>query len=331
MKPDSSQPVVPPPAAVLQAVAANEADTSDSSDSVGVLLRMAREKAGLSAGDVASRLRMGIKQVRALEQDDYATLPTGTFLRGFVRNFAKEVGVVPEVALRLLGETHHAAAAINASAIVVPSQQNISVRAPGGEFATPRARAVIAVVIAALLLAATWYYWEYVWPHRAEGGRPKAVIEEKAVSEPLAVRAPTVNVLSSPDVVTQENYPLLPPQTEVSPSGSASVSGGAPVSATPPAPESTEVAPAVPRPALPPGTGLLGFTFTGESWVEVADHTGKIVLDRKFKNGEAEEVVGRPPFSVVIGNAKATRMAYDGKEIDLVPYTRVSVARLIVK
>ncbi|MEQ1517925.1 MAG: DUF4115 domain-containing protein, partial [Usitatibacteraceae bacterium] len=71
--------------------------------------------------------------------------------------------------------------------------------------------------------------------------------------------------------------------------------------------------------------------FTGESWVEVTDRNGKVVLDRKFKDGEAQEIVGRPPFSVVIGNAKVTRMAHDGKEIDLVPHTRVAVARLTVK
>ena len=321
-----------PPAVPLHAVAANEPDTNESHDSVGALLRMAREKAGLSLGDVASRLRMGIKQVRALEQDDYAALPTGTFLRGFVRNFAKEVGVVPEVALRLLGETHQAAAAINASAVVMPSQQNISVPTPGGEFATPRARAVIVIVIAGLLLAVTWYYWEYVWPHRAAGGRPKAVIEEKMVSEPIVARASVVNAASSPSVVAQENNPLSPPpQTEVNPTASAPAFGGEFVIAALPSLELAEVAPAAPRPPLPAGTGLLGFTFTGESWVEVVDRTGKIVLDRKFKSGDAEEVVGRAPFSVVIGNAKATRMAYDGKEIDLAPHTRVSVARVTVK
>ena len=110
---------------------------------VGELLRIAREKTGLSQSEIASRLRMGIKQVRALEQDDYLSLPKGTFLRGFVRNFAKEVGVAPDVALRLLAETHQEAASITASVVVMPSQQNISVPIPGGQLATPRARVLI--------------------------------------------------------------------------------------------------------------------------------------------------------------------------------------------
>ena len=86
-----------------------------------------------------------------------------------------------------------------------------------------------------------------------------------------------------------------------------------------------------PRPALAAGTGLLGFTFEGKSWVEVVDASGKTVLDKTFKSGDAEEVTGRAPFAVVIGNAQATRMAYNGKEIDLTPHTRASVARVNVK
>lgn len=308
-----STPSVVPNAEPLQAPADG---SSESSRSVGQLLRVAREKAGVSLGDVASRLRMGIKQVRALEQDNYAALPTGTFLRGFVRNFAKEVGVVPDVALRLLAETNQSAIAINASAVIMPSQQNISVLAPGGEFSTPRARAFIVVAIATLVAAVIWYWWGYVRPHRADGGRPKIVNEETAVSVPIALPQPTGIV--------------APPEAVALPEGTAPLPVG-PVGVSQLSAETSEIAPAVPRPVLPAGSGLLGFSFSGDSWVQVVDRTEKTVLDRKFKNGETEEVIGRAPFSVVIGNASVTRMAFNGKEIDLVPHTRGVVARIAVK
>ena len=102
-------------------------DNGLAGDSVGELLRLARDKAGLSSAEVASRLRMGIKQVRALEENDYSSLPTGTFLRGFVRNFAKEVGVKPENALALLEKTHLAAVRLSASSVVVPSESTVMI------------------------------------------------------------------------------------------------------------------------------------------------------------------------------------------------------------
>ena len=332
LKPDSPIPSPTPGAlSALQTTAANEPLPSggfDPSASAGELLRTAREKAGLSQGDIASKLRMGIKQVRALEQDQYAALPTGTFLRGFVRNFAKAVGVAPDVALRLLAQTHQEAVALDASAVVMPSQQNIKVPTPGGEIATPRMRALIATMIAVLLSAVVWYWWEYVRPNLAEGGRPKVVAAEKSVSEPIALPAPSVTA-ASPDLVLAPETKAVPPATAQPDTPAAGTLTLPAVAAK--TPESAEVAPDVPRPALPAGSGVLGFTFSGESWVEVVDRNGKTVLDKKFKDGDTEEVVGRTPFTVVIGNAKATRMAYDGKEIDLAPHTRVSVARVTVK
>ena len=87
-----------------------------------------------------------------------------------------------------------------------------------------------------------------------------------------------------------------------------------------------------PRSPVPPAGGAaLGFTFSGESWVEVIDGSGKTILSRRYRAGDAEEVSGRAPFSVVIGNAKSTRMAFNGREFDLDPHTRGAVARVTVK
>ncbi len=331
VNPENSQ-SSPPTDMTSHDIATSRSDVNALPKTVGELLRIAREKAGLSPGEIASRLRMGIKQVRALEQDDYLSLPKGTFLRGFVRNFAKEVGVTPDVALRLLAETHHEAASITASKVVMPSQQNISVPAPGGQLATPRARVLIAAVIATLVLAIAWYWWEYVRPHRADGGRPKAVAETKAVEVPVAVITPT-EIAPSPNAGAAQENPSADANLAATPP--AALVPTASVALTPIQPlepvAAVAAAPAKPRQTAPAGTGMLGFTFSGKSWVEVVDSTGKSVMDKTFSGGETEELIGRAPFSVVIGNAQVTRMAYNGKEIDLAPHTRASVARVTVK
>ena len=309
-------------------------------DSVGELLRQARDKAGLSVADVAARLRMGVKQVRALEEGDYRSLPSGIFLRGFVRNFAKVVGVKPESALALLEKTHLAAIPVSASSVVVPSQQNISVPTPGGDLATPRTRMVIVVVISLLVFIIVWWWWEYVRPYLSEGGRPKADTVEKAVSVPIAipeqvpVAAPSEAVAAPPSgiPVVEEAQPA-PVQTRAASVPAPPASALAPPE-TPVAKSANGLKSDVGLNAQTPitaGSGMLGLTFSANSWVHVVDANGKAVLDRSFKSGDAEEVTGKAPFSVVIGNAKATRLAYNGKEIDLAPHTRASVARVTVK
>ena len=57
--------------------------------SVGQTLREARERMGLSANDVANRIKFATKQIEWLEADDYIRLPEAAFVRGFVRSYAR--------------------------------------------------------------------------------------------------------------------------------------------------------------------------------------------------------------------------------------------------
>lgn len=343
--PDSLQPLAGP-LNVETTHAQSLGDNCLTGDSVGELLRQARDKAGLSLGDVASRLRMGIKQVRALEENDFSSLPTGTFLRGFVRNFAKAVGVKPESALALLEKTHLSAGRLSASSVIVPSQQNIGVPTPGGDTATPRARLVIVAVIVLLLLIIVWWWWEYVRPYLAEGGRPRMDNTATTVSVPIAV-AEQVPVATQRDVaVVPPSVNAIPEPTQ--PASTQTLAAPAPAPAQAAVAKSAKTTAGVPPPSaslsagksdvgltaqapVMVGSGLLGLTFSGKSWVKVLDVNGTVVVDKIFKGGDAEEVTGKAPFAVIIGNALATRLAYNGKEVDLAPHTRASVARVTVK
>lgn len=53
------------------------------------MLRAAREAYGLSTSDVAQVIRFSVRQIDALERDDYASLSGPTQIRGFVRSYAK--------------------------------------------------------------------------------------------------------------------------------------------------------------------------------------------------------------------------------------------------
>lgn len=335
---NAAEPAAPPDLVKVRAdvIASNALDTLNRAPAaevatpvqVGVLLREGREKLNLSAGDIATKLRMGVKQVTALENADYAALPTGTFLRGFVRNYAKMVSLNADEVLALLEKNNSAAVAIRATPVVVPSQQNIKVPAPGGELATPNGRAIVVGIVVLLLLAAVWYWWVHVFPYRSEGGRVRA-----AATQSIAVPQPAETAESPPQAV---QTPSVDSAQAVSPTG---IGAGAiasppvaPVVAGPVAIPAAEKPRAPARPAMvPSGSAALGFTFSGESWVEVIDGTGKTVVSRRFAAGDAEEVIGRAPFSVVIGNASLTRMAFNGRELDLEPHTRGAVARMTVK
>src|SRR3954471_17432291 len=68
--------------------------------SPGAMLAAAREELNLSVSDVARHLKLSPAQVEALEAGAYERLPGPVFVRGFLRNYAKLLGIDPQPLLR---------------------------------------------------------------------------------------------------------------------------------------------------------------------------------------------------------------------------------------
>ncbi|HEY5617865.1 MAG TPA: RodZ domain-containing protein [Vicinamibacterales bacterium] len=60
---------------------------------IGETLRIAREQRGLSLDGLSQRTKIGAVALRAIEENDIQKLPGGIFLRGFLRAYAREVGL----------------------------------------------------------------------------------------------------------------------------------------------------------------------------------------------------------------------------------------------
>lgn len=69
---------------------------TDFVESPGAVLASARVRAGLSLSDVAERSRVGLHALEAIEADDWDALPALVYARGFMRLYAREVGVDPD-------------------------------------------------------------------------------------------------------------------------------------------------------------------------------------------------------------------------------------------
>jgi cytoskeleton protein RodZ len=97
-----------------------------------------------------------------------------------------------------------------------------------------------------------------------------------------------------------------------------------------PEPVPAQAAPAVSAsPPTPPAEGMRRLTlkFERDSWVEIRGRDSKVLTSRLNPGGTEQTVEGRPPFSLVIGNAQHVRLSYDDRPIDLAPHVKVEVAR----
>jgi len=309
----------------------NRASTAP--ETPGQLLRSAREAAGLSVEEVAKAIKFAARQVEALEADDYGALPGTTIVRGFVRSYARHLRLSEA---RLL-------ASLDAVAPValpdVREPQNMGLAAPSGGLRGPGMLTAIAIVLAiAALLVGVWHFFGDHLPialsQRAAEPAPSTAVSLAAPAESVAVETavmPSGNVATPADKAPVP--PVARPPQPVPAAPHASVPAAASVAtavATPaavPAPSAT--VPSAAEAASPAdGQRRLTFIFRGKAWIEVRDVNQKIVLAGEQPAGGRQELSGRPPFHLVVGNAAQVDLFDGERRIDLTPHTRADVARL---
>jgi len=83
--------------------------------------------------------------------------------------------------------------------------------------------------------------------------------------------------------------------------------------------------------APPTGAARLVLSCEQESWIEVKDGAGKLLVSSLNAAGTKRVIEGRPPFEVIIGNAQHVRVSFNDRQVDLQPHIKVEVARLSLK
>lgn len=161
--------------------------------SPGTVLRGAREERGETVSEVAFALKLSPRQIDALENDDFAALPGMAFVRGFMRNYARYLGLD---AAPLLDAVQRMAA--NDAPDLSPIR-NAEGQIPAGDARRRASFPVGAVVaLAVVALGVGWYFdWfrtepvtEVVEPAPSFAPAPAQPLEEPVASPP--VLAPSV-------------------------------------------------------------------------------------------------------------------------------------------
>jgi cytoskeleton protein RodZ len=310
----------------------------------GRRLKEVREARGISVAEVAHALKFGVRQVEALEADDYSNLQGATFQRGFIRSYARYLKEDPAPLLALLDVT----APPPEAEIVAPSNMGTATSEP---FLQRNQRWVL-LALALVAAAAVGAYWVT----QKEAGAPSKVETEATTAQPAApadaqptVVAPTPVPLTAPNAAPEGSSgapgaqaPLFPPAptnpaapaTPVAPAAAPQAAPAPAVPATPAARPAATVpaAPvaATPAPVVAPAPKVV-LDFDGRSWVEIKDASQRIVFTGEYGAGTHQVVYGKPPFQLWIGKTSAVRVSYNEQKVNLQPHTRDEVARLTLE
>ncbi|MBB3062692.1 RodZ domain-containing protein [Microbulbifer rhizosphaerae] len=303
--------------------------SQDLDNSPGSQLRRARERAGLSLEELSRRLCMTLGKLELLERDEYDRLPGALYVRGYIRNACKELGIDAEPVLQAF--SGYSAAEEESRALLDHVR-----RAPVME-SKPR-RSLRGLALLPLLVVAGVFWWlhgrDLAPPTFSTDNHPFDTGVAPEIEEPAVDAAPTSiagEKAPEPDPQAEEpavnTPPVEEPESEVAASESEPAPEPLPASGTEAEPEM------LPALAAAPGTGdasQLELYFDEESWIEVRDASGAVLLAKLKSAGSQVTLEGQPPFELMLGNASGTRVRYRGEPVASGPTGNRRTRKLIV-
>lgn len=299
------------------------ADQPALAPTVGPQLKAERLRLGLSIADVAQRLKYAPRQIDAVEADDFKALPGLPFVRGFVRGYARLLGVDAGRLVEILERT----AEQGSGPITVQLQSVTSTRAQFPAASASHASAWPWVVAIALVIAGIGGYSIYHWQ------APATLFQSKESKAPGAATVPVTPMAVGPAAQGDSRATGAAPAGTMTTEGASAAAPSLSLAA--PAASADRSQPAVatdaPTMATGPGQGKIRLIFSGESWTEIRETGGRVVFSRNNLAGSEQWADGQPPFELVVGNARDVKLFYRGAEVDMTPYIKVSVARLQLK
>lgn len=276
--------------------------------SVGGILAAERERQGLSIGEVAARLRLHPRQVSAIESERFDELPEGTFLRGFIRNYAKELRIDPAPLLEELKRR------LPSGSIEMPSVAGPAI--PLRDAGRDRVSRILVIggAVAALALFAI-----VGWVAKQRGAE-----QERPAAPITAPPAPPASENELQPPPASPAVDAAPKTNEESPG--STVGAAAPGQEGPVAAESSST-------SAQGGSLVLRFVFGAQpSWIEVTQGDGSVVYSGLNEPGTERRVVGQPPLKLVVGNASTVTLEWRGEPVELAPHIRSNdLARLTVE
>ncbi|MBG6248595.1 MULTISPECIES: cytoskeleton protein RodZ [Symbiopectobacterium] len=302
----------------------------------GERLRQAREHMGLTQQTVAERLCLKVTTVREIEEGSTSPDLAPTFLRGYIRSYAKLVHL-PESELLPALDKH-----------VVPRIANV---ASMQGFALGKSRKkrdgwlmtfTWLVVLIVLGLTGAWWWQNY----QVQQQEISSMVEHAAANTPEEAESQTAVPLATTGSQTIDLTQIAPAAPEGanttansasvnSPAANAATTTGAPVTpaqagnghqpvAPVTMPHSTATESAASQSATPVSDNgnTIAMTFSADCWLEVIDAAGKKLYSGVQRSGSVLNLSGQAPYRLKIGAPAAVQIQYQGKPVDLSRFVR---------
>ena len=264
---------------------------------IGAILGAARTARGMELADIARDTRVPVRHLAAIEADAHDSLPALPYAIGFVKAFARAVGVDPDMAAaRFRGETNKSAHVPVAPAMAPMDERRLPPRG--------LVTASIAALLAVVALVVAWSTGAF------DSALPATPPSTAVAAAPVAV-AP---VVTPPDALA-----ATAPIAQATP-GDPATAGADAASIAAPVPTPVAANAAANTAAAPVATGSVVITANADAWFKVSVYdpaAAKVVTVKTGVLAKGEHYVppATPGLRLWTGRAGALAITVDGRAI----------------
>jgi cytoskeleton protein RodZ len=311
----------------------------------GEYLRRLREEKGHTHAAVGSALHLTVHYIKALESDEYGKLPGLTFVKGYLRAYARFLGADVDNVIARFDE--HITGLLDAGMATARVERSKRRQDQALRWAIGAGFVVVASLVAG------WWFMGGIpdAPESAQDLAPAVAQASPARTPPPAATtaAPARTANATPQTITTANIvspnvtaptpvPVIPPATAGMAGTTAMATNSATDTATPgtaqlpvagqdmpPAaasvaastPVTTAVAGGVRNVSLiASGDDELRVVFNGNSWIEVDDGRKVRLYNDMLRAGDSLTIRGVAPFHVLLGDASRVQVSLNSAPVD---------------
>ncbi len=296
---------------------------------IGALLVNARNSVALNQTDVADQINLPLATIDALEKDNFEKLPESTYVRGYLRSYARLVGLDPEELINNYNGLYPA----------YSDKEQVTSFKPSYDSAFIWSTAAVVIILVGLLV--TWWIdfrtsseqdiqlassdaVQSISTHEAGVQSDTTIPESKIEVEPETVSEATPE--SEPEVIIE--------QQAVATAEPVIMEGPVPVedevvSAEPIEYATEEVEQAMEEESQDPtlvtmshDSDILTVTFVEKSWTEIQDADSNTLMQGLIEPGVVKNLNGRPPFRIFLGNSPGVVIEVNGQYFDQSEFNR---------
>ncbi len=267
--------------------------------SFGERLRQEREARGIALEDIAKATKIGTRSLNALEEENFAILPGGIFNKGFVRAYARFLGIDEDKAVA----EYQAASKEEPISVKVIADQNAKVKASrmlpqtrDGLLDNPMIRSVGTLLLVLALISGAYISYRRGYFHSM-----KLPLLHRKASMEAGARQPQASTAAAVPTATAPQEPASTPLTTAS-------------SSNPSMPQGDSAPTAAAQPAE--GEFAVSIRTSEESWLSVTAD-GKRAVQKLFEPNEQQTITARNKVQMVIGNPVGTELSLNGKPLTL--------------